>query len=132
MDMDYCFMAVDSALDIYDELLETYHYSLWENPDNSPLCNTFFELRQTSDSITQLHSDLKARCFAAWNWVLQDPLAQKHFWGREAQIVNKDYIRVFGTVFSAMPEMDYDTTIETSVNSFKAELLRYLEHQLDI
>ncbi|NLN48625.1 MAG: hypothetical protein GX154_05965 [Clostridiales bacterium] len=130
MDMDYCLTSVNSSLEIYDEILEAYHYTLWEKPDNSLLCTAFFELRQTADSLNKLHSDLVYRCFEAWNKVLKSPDAQKHFWGRESQIKSKDLEQVFSIVFSTMIAMEYDSTPETSVNSFKIELLKCLERDI--
>lgn len=131
MDMDYSMMAVESSLDIYGELMETYHLPLWLNPDNSLLCNTYFELKQTLDSLQTLHDDLKSRCIMVWDRVLKDPDAQKHFWGREVQLTNKDLREVFEAIYMIMPELEYDATIETSVNSFKTALLKYLEQPIE-
>ena len=131
MDMDYSLMAVDSALEIYGELMETYHFPLWLSPDNSLLCNTYFELKQTLDKLQTLHDNLKSRCIVVWDRVLKDPDAQKHFWGRDAKIVNKDLEEIFEAICMIMPELEYDATIETSVNSFKTVLLKYLEQPME-
>ena len=131
MDMDYSLMAVESSLDIYGELMETYHFPLWLDPDNSLLCNTYFELKQTLDSLQTLHDDLRSRCIMVWDRALKDPGAQKHFWGREAHVVNKDLVEVFEAIYMMMSEMEYDSTIETSVNSFKTVLLEHLEQPIE-
>lgn len=130
LDTWHCYSLINSACEIYDEAMEHYHTAAWHAPashSDSIYVDAHERIEELDGTMGLILMELEDECSTLWKAVLNNADCSRYFFNEDIDINGKDLDAIFERVYEQLPEMEYNTVIETSTRSFAKILIEMLK-----